>query len=188
MSWHYYLRIISSTSWAYSSLVNSDLKCCFDASLSSILPGPWSLPAILDFYGGFRWQLVPRLPFPVPRSPLPVPRFSNILLEVLKSSKYISRILKLLEHFYFYILYTCVECDKDVMSYFASSSSYCEPSRKKLTIFFMSRLLNQLIYRYLTFPWLYFFFSPSPLQCWVLRLFAYGWYSWIRAQRDRRLH
>ena len=35
--------------------------------------------AILDFFGGFRWQLVPRLPFPVPRSPLPVPRFSNIL-------------------------------------------------------------------------------------------------------------
>ena len=34
--------------------------------------------AILDFCGGFRWQLVPRLPFPVPRSPLPVPRFSNI--------------------------------------------------------------------------------------------------------------
>ena len=35
--------------------------------------------AILDFCGGFRWQLVPRLPFPAPRSPLPVPRFSNIL-------------------------------------------------------------------------------------------------------------
>ena len=34
--------------------------------------------AILDFCGGFRWQLVPRLPFPVPRSPLPVPCFSNI--------------------------------------------------------------------------------------------------------------
>ena len=28
-------------------------------------------PAILDFCGGYRWQLVPRLPFPVPR-------FSNI--------------------------------------------------------------------------------------------------------------
>ena len=37
--------------------------------------------AILDFRGGFRWQLVPRLPFPVPRSPLPVPRFSNIPIE-----------------------------------------------------------------------------------------------------------
>ena len=47
--------------------------------LSSILPGSWSLPAILDFYGSFRWQLVPRFPFPVPRSPLPAPRFSNIL-------------------------------------------------------------------------------------------------------------
>ena len=34
--------------------------------------------AILDFCGGFRWQLLPRLPFPVPRSSLPVPRFSNI--------------------------------------------------------------------------------------------------------------
>ena len=30
--------------------------------------------AILDFCGGFRWQLVPRLPFPVLRSPLPAPR------------------------------------------------------------------------------------------------------------------
>ena len=36
--------------------------------------------AILDFCGGFRWQLVPKLPFPVPRSPLPLPLppFSNI--------------------------------------------------------------------------------------------------------------
>ena len=31
----------------------------------------WSLLAILDFYGGYRWLLVPRLQFPVPR-------FSNI--------------------------------------------------------------------------------------------------------------
>ena len=36
--------------------------------------------AILDFCGGFRWQLVPRLPFPVPLFPLPVPRFSIILV------------------------------------------------------------------------------------------------------------
>ena len=36
--------------------------------------------AILDFYGGYRRLLVPRLPFPAPRSPFlnPVPRFSNI--------------------------------------------------------------------------------------------------------------
>ena len=43
--------------------------------------------AILDFCGGFRWQLVPRLPFPVPRSPLPVPRFSNIQERTLRSLK-----------------------------------------------------------------------------------------------------
>ena len=42
--------------------------------------------AILDFYGGFRWQLVPRRPFPVPRSPLPVPCFSNTNL--LKLNKF----------------------------------------------------------------------------------------------------
>ena len=43
-----------------------------------------------------------------------------------RRAKYISRILKLLDHFYFYILpsYTCVERGGDVMSYFASSSSY----------------------------------------------------------------
>ena len=34
-----------------------------------------SLSAILDFWGGYRWLLVSRLPFPVPRS-----RFSDILL------------------------------------------------------------------------------------------------------------
>ena len=34
------------------------------------LPVFWT--AILDFCGGFRWQLVPRLPFPAPRSPFPV--------------------------------------------------------------------------------------------------------------------
>ena len=43
-------------------------------------------------------------------------------------------ILKLLEHFYFYIFtfyisYTRVECGKDVMSYFASSSSLCDAFR-----------------------------------------------------------
>ena len=39
---------------------------------------------------------------------------------------YNSRILNLLEHAFFtvYISYTCVECGKDVMSSFASSSSY----------------------------------------------------------------
>ena len=49
-----------------------------------------------------------------------------LLTDEARRAKYISRILKLLEHFYFYILhsYTCVECGKDVMSYFASSSSY----------------------------------------------------------------
>ena len=43
-------------------------------------------------------------------------------------------ILKLIEHFYFYISYTCVECGKDLMSYFASSSSPCSSrfSDKKL--------------------------------------------------------
>ena len=43
-----------------------------------------------------------------------------------RRAKYMSRILTLLDHFYFYILpsYTCVERGGDVMSYFASSSSY----------------------------------------------------------------
>ena len=43
-----------------------------------------------------------------------------------RTAKYISRILRLLEHFYFYILHfvACVECGKDVMSYFPSSLSY----------------------------------------------------------------
>ena len=44
-----------------------------------------------------------------------------------RRAKYISRILKLPEHFYFYILhfsYTCVEFGKDMLSYFASNSSY----------------------------------------------------------------
>ena len=49
-----------------------------------------------------------------------------------RRAKYISKILKLLEnfllllllllHFTFHISYTCVECGKDVMSDFASSS------------------------------------------------------------------
>ena len=43
-----------------------------------------------------------------------------------RRAKYISRILKLLEHTYFYISYTCVECGNDVMSYFASGSSQTE--------------------------------------------------------------
>ena len=52
---------------------------------SASLPFFCRHPAILDFCGGYRWQLVPRLPFPVPPlpappSPLPVPRFSNIHL------------------------------------------------------------------------------------------------------------
>ena len=49
-----------------------------------------------------------------------------LLTDEARRAKYISRILKLLEHFYFYILhsYTCVECGKDVMSYLASSLSY----------------------------------------------------------------
>ena len=49
-----------------------------------------------------------------------------LLTDEARIAKYISRILKLLEHFIFtfYISYTCVECGKDVMSYFASSSSY----------------------------------------------------------------
>ena len=48
------------------------------------------------------------------------------LTDEARRAKYISRILKLPEHFFlFYIsYYTCVECGKDVMSYFASSSSY----------------------------------------------------------------
>ena len=82
MSWSYYLRIISSTSWAYSSSKITPLSVKF---VSTVLYHRSS--AILDFYGGFRWQLVPRLPFPAPRSPLPaprsplpVPRFSNILI------------------------------------------------------------------------------------------------------------
>ena len=57
----------------------SALKVEYNADLSSAsLPFFCHHPAILDFCGGYRWQLVPRLPFPVPRSPLPVPRFSNI--------------------------------------------------------------------------------------------------------------
>ena len=51
--------------------------------------------AILDFCGGFRWQLVPRLPFPVPRSPLPVPRFSNIRKKTVYNT------------YWFYIRYAC---------------------------------------------------------------------------------
>ena len=47
-----------------------------------------------------------------------------LLTDEARRAKYISMISKLLEHFYFYISYTCVECGKDVMSYFASSSSY----------------------------------------------------------------
>ena len=49
-----------------------------------------------------------------------------LLTDEARKAKYISRILKLLEHFYFYILhsYTCVECGTDVMSYFANSLSY----------------------------------------------------------------
>ena len=62
-------------------------------------------------------------------------------------AKYISRILKLLEHFYFYILhsYTCVERGKDVMSYFASSSSY---SNTFLVIYNFSKTtdLSVLVY------------------------------------------
>ena len=41
---------------------------CFSAARS------WSLTAILNFYGGYRWLLVLRLPFPAPRSPLSSPR------------------------------------------------------------------------------------------------------------------
>ena len=47
--------------------------------------------------------------------------------EARRRAKYISRILKLLEHFYFYILHFVHVRRmwyKDVMSYFASSSSY----------------------------------------------------------------
>ena len=49
-----------------------------------------------------------------------------LLTDEARRTKYISRILEFLEHFYFYIVisYTCVECGKDVMSYLASSSSY----------------------------------------------------------------
>ena len=63
----HYLRIISSTSWAYSSSKITPLSVKF---VSTVLYHRSS--AILDFYGGFRWQLVPRLPFPAPRSPFPV--------------------------------------------------------------------------------------------------------------------
>lgn len=50
---------------------------------SASLPFFCRHPAILDFCVSYRWQIVPRLPFPVPRSPLPVPRFSNIREEAL---------------------------------------------------------------------------------------------------------
>ena len=36
---------------------------------SASLPFFCRHPTILDFCGGYRWQLVPRFPFPVPRSP-----------------------------------------------------------------------------------------------------------------------
>ena len=54
--------------------------------------GFWT--TILDFCGGFRWQLVPRLPFPVPRSPLPAPRFSNIPCLFSDFSKYKTIVLR----------------------------------------------------------------------------------------------
>ena len=49
-----------------------------------------------------------------------------LLTDEARKAKHISRIFKLLEHFYFYILhsYTSVECGKDVKSYFACSLSY----------------------------------------------------------------
>ena len=50
-----------------------------------------------------------------------------LLTDNARRAKYISRILKLLEHFYFHILHFVHMCrinyGKDVMSYFASSSS-----------------------------------------------------------------
>ena len=52
---------------------------------------------------------------------LPLSQTEGFLTDETQRAKYISRILKPLEHFYFYISYTCVECGKDMMSYFASS-------------------------------------------------------------------
>ena len=80
MSWSYYLRINSSTSWAYSS------RKSFFKFVSTVLYHRSS--AILDFYGGYRRLLVPRLPLPAPRSPLPVPRFSNIQKKYIKLTQY----------------------------------------------------------------------------------------------------
>ena len=99
MSWHYYLRIISSTSWAYSSLSST-------LSVVSTLLYHGSY-RVLDpyrpfwiFMVGFRWQLVPRLPvpvprspFPVPRSPFPVPRFSNIHLYLTHERSHITLVV-----------------------------------------------------------------------------------------------
>ena len=51
------------------------------------------------------------------------------LTDEVRRARYISRILKLLEHFYFLhftFFYMCVECGKDLMSYFVSCSSSSE--------------------------------------------------------------
>ena len=79
MSWSYYLRIISSTSWAYSSSKIATLSV-----VSTLLCHPGFL---LDPYRSF-WIFMEvtadysfqdfRSPFPAPRS---LPRFGNIRLQ-----------------------------------------------------------------------------------------------------------
>ena len=56
--------------------VNCDVKYCFDASLSSILPSSWSLSAIFDFYG-LPLTTRSQTSVPAPGSRLPAPDLSK---------------------------------------------------------------------------------------------------------------